>query len=74
MPISGSYLLSPDQLTPADDSTIIAFFVLQIIGGNVLIPIMVLASFVQGNTYSRSPIFMNFSVGWICYSIGFLLS
>jgi len=40
----------------------------------VLVPIMVLASFVQGNTYSRSPIFMNFCVGWIVYSVGFLLS
>jgi len=69
-----SYLLSPDSNTPPDDPAIIAFFVLMILGGNVLIPLMVLASFVQGNKYCRSPIFMNFCAGWIAYSIGFLLS
>jgi hypothetical protein len=56
-----------------DDSEALKFFILLIIGGNVFIPIMVLASFVQGNKYSRSPIFMNFSIGWIVYSTGFLL-
>lgn len=56
-----------------DDSEAFKFFILLIIGGNVLIPIMVLASFVQGNKYSRSPIFMNFCIGWIVYSTGFLL-
>jgi len=74
MPNSTSYFISPDPMTPADDPSIIAFFALQIIGGNVLIPIMVLASFVRGNTYSRSPIFMNFCVSWIAYSISFMLS
>jgi hypothetical protein len=74
MPRSRSYLLPPDPNTHADDPAIIAFFVLLIVGGNVLIPIMVVASFVQGNKYSRSPVFMNFCAGWIAYSIGFLLS
>ena len=69
-----SYILPPDPCTPADDPAIMAFFVLQVIGGNVLIPITVLASFVKGNKYSRSPIYMNFCVGWIAYSISFLLS
>jgi len=74
MPNSTSYFLSPDPMSPADGPSIIAFFVLQIIGGNVLIPVMVLASFVRGNKYSRSPIFMNFCIGWIAYSISFMLS
>ena len=74
MPSSGSYFLPPDPYTLADDPVVIAFYVLQIIGGNVLIPIMVLASLVQGNRYSRTPLFMNFCGGWIAYSISFLLS
>ena len=69
-----SYLLSADPNTPADDPAIVAFFVLMIIGGNVLLPIMVLVMFVQGNKYCRSPIFVNFCISWIIYSIGFLLS
>ncbi len=71
---SRSYLLSPDPNVRADDPVIIAFFALQIIGGNVLIPIMVVASFVRGTKYCRSPIFMNYCAGWVAYSIGFLLS
>jgi len=71
---SGSYLFPPDPNVRADDPVVIAFYALQIIGGNVLVPVMFLASFVQGTKYSRSPIFINFCVGWIVYSIGFLLS
>ena len=74
MPTSGSYLLPLDPHVRGDDPMVIAFFVLQIIGGNVLVPIMFIASFVQGTIYSRSPVFMNFCFGWIVYSIGFLLS
>jgi hypothetical protein len=74
MPSSQSYFLSPDPNTPADDPSIIAFFVLLIIGGNVLMPIMVVASFVRGNKYSRSPLFMNCCVSFIASSVGYLLS
>jgi len=71
---SHSYLLPADSQTPADDPAIVAFFVLLILGGNVLMPIMVIVTFVRGNHFTRSPIFINFCVGWIVYSIGFLLS
>ncbi|KAG8794823.1 hypothetical protein FRC16_010341 [Serendipita sp. 398] len=55
--------------TPSS-SLLWGFFSLHIIGGHILIPILLILSFVRKNV-TRNYVFINFCITWILYSITF---
>lgn len=50
------------------------FFILLLIAGHILMPIMIVAAHLTKNRFSKSPILMNFLYANVGYSTSFLLS
>ncbi|KAG8780903.1 hypothetical protein FRC15_009186 [Serendipita sp. 397] len=66
---SGSKDYQSTMSTPSS-SLLWGFFSLHIIGGHILIPILLILSFVRKNV-TRNYVFINFCITWILYSITF---